>query len=72
MIDLLIKSAKGETITEKDLEVAAYEMCDEMHACSCSSCPVSVMNGGKWPENEKGNCKVFKNGSKILDFIRNN
>lgn len=75
MDSLLIKIAKGQPITEKEIENALYDVCDNVHgSCDCQ-CPVYSLNGNKVPDtaNEyrvNRGCDCFKSGKQMLKFIR--
>lgn len=69
---LLRKLIKNETVTEKDLEFALYEICENTHASCDENCPVYRANEYEVPNNEKSDCgcDCFKNGSKMLQFLK--
>lgn len=74
-MDLLLKLAKGENITDADLENELYEVCDRIHSSCDSDCPVYSLNGNSVPDTAKDfnvnrGCDCFKNGKKMLEFIR--
>jgi hypothetical protein len=70
---LIIKLALGETPTEKEIIDELYEICDRVHSGCNNDCPVFELNGGKVVEPREGDfdgCHGFKNGRKMLNFIR--
>lgn len=74
-MDLLLKLAKGENITDADLENELYEVCDRVHSSCNSDCPVYNLNGNSVPDTAKDfkvnrGCDCFNNGKKMLEFIR--
>jgi hypothetical protein len=75
-MDLLMKLIKEEKITDEDLANELYEICDKVHSSCDNSCPVYELNGGV-PDTAKDfkinrGCDTFKNGFKMLEFIRQN
>ena len=68
---LLLKLIKGEVITNDDITIELYEMCDRVHASCDSECLVYHLNGNKIPHSGNGGygCDCFKNGAAMLDFI---
>ena len=74
-MSLILKLAKGETITDEDLHQELYEVCDRVHSSCDSECPVYMLNGGEAPDTAKDfrvnrGCDCFKNGKSMLEFIR--
>jgi hypothetical protein len=69
-MNLIAKLAKGIEFTDKDLADHLYEICDNVHSSCDYSCPVYAANGFDTPLNENGGCRCFKNGSAMLEFIR--
>lgn len=74
-MDLILKLAKGETITDADLEYELYEICDRVHSSCNSECPVYQVNGNKVPDTANDfkvnrGCDCFKSGKNMLSFIR--
>lgn len=70
-MDILLKLIKGEVITNDDIAVELYEICEREHAtCNCD-CPVYALNEGKIPHSGNGarGCDCFKDGVAMLDFI---
>ena len=75
MEDLIVKLAKGEKITDSDIEDGLYQICDNVHSSCDSSCPVYELNGNEVPDTAKDfkvnrGCDCFKNGAAMLEFIR--
>lgn len=71
MEDLIVLVSKGKQVTEDSIKIELYEICNRVHSGCDDDCPVFRLNGSKIPgyeENEDCNC--FKNGSKMLEFIR--
>ena len=69
---ILIKLARGGKPSEEDLKNALYEVCDRVHSFCDDECPVFLLNRGQvTPFLENRGCACFKNGEKMLDFIRN-
>lgn len=64
---ILEKLIDKEKITDKDLENALYEMCDDLHATECYSC--LMVRKGHIGENA-GVCEYHKNGRKMLATLR--
>jgi len=76
-MDILLKLIKGEKITDVDLTVELYEICDRVHANCDDECPVYLLNGHSPPGSDKlfhenRGCDCFKNGPKMLRFIKEN
>lgn len=72
MDTLIIKLAKGENITDVDLENELEEICERVHSSCDYSCPVYSLNGGRVPNQDDSiwNCDTFRNGRRMLEFIR--
>ena len=69
-MDILVKLINKEPITDRDIEMALYDICDTEHASCSSNCPVFDKIGGfSWREEEDG-CGCFKNGRKMLKLLR--
>ncbi len=76
-IDMLKKLACGEMLSDSDLDTILFEICDTHHALNCNKCIIYKINDNKSPGSEKPfrenrGCDCFKNGQKMLEFIRNN
>jgi len=71
MYDLILKLIKDEQITNEDLANALYEICDDVHGCCDSDCPVYYINNNSVPIDDDQHCSCFKNGTKMLVFLRN-
>ena len=72
-MDLVTKLALGQPITDKDLEDALYQTCEDVHASCDETCPVYHLNGRQVPNTTgtRWGCDTFKDGAKMLAFIRN-
>jgi hypothetical protein len=71
MSELLLKLIKKEKITKKDIEEFLYEMCDNEHGSCNFSCLVYDLNNCEIPyKDDSQNCICFKNGHKMLEFIK--
>ena len=75
--DLIIRLAKGEVPSDKELSDELYEICDSVHASCDDECPVFKLNGSAVPDtakdfNKNRGCDCFKNGAAMLQFIRCN
>lgn len=75
MNDLIIKLATGDLPSDRDLELALYEICDSVHAGCDDGCPVYRLNGSEVPDTAKDfeinrGCDCFKDGKAMLEFIR--
>lgn len=74
-MDLILKLAKGEQVTDADLQHELYEICDRVHSSCDSDCPVYQLNGNRVPDTAKDfkvnrGCDCFKSGKAMLEFIR--
>lgn len=74
-MDLILKLAKGEKITDEDIEYELYQICDRVHSSCDYECPVYLLNGEQVPDtahnfNVNRGCDCFKSGKKMLAFIR--
>jgi hypothetical protein len=68
---------KSEPITDIDLIDELYEICDHEHSSCNSDCPVYFINNCKVLDTANDfkinrGCDCFKDGRKMLNFIRNN
>ena len=70
MNELLKKLIQGKVVSEQDIKDALYEICDDEHASCSSNCLVYEANGGE-PVGSN-DCRCFKNGRKMLNFLREN
>ena len=68
MVSVWIKLAKGEKVTEKDLENALCEVCDDVHSTCDYTCPVYEIMTQK--QRDRHDCPCFKNGKVMLAAIR--
>lgn len=76
MESLVVSLAKGREVTEDMIAYELYEICDREHSSCNSECPVFSLNGNKIPDTVKDfevnrGCDCFKDGKKMLEFIRN-
>jgi len=76
MEDLIILLAKGKEITDNDIANELYEICDRVHSSCGPDCPVFMLNDYSVPDtvhdfNVNRGCDCFKDGKKMLEFIRN-
>ncbi len=74
-MDLIVRLAKGEKITDEYLENELYNICDREHSSCNSECPVYYLNGNKVPDTVNNfsvnrGCDCFKSGKNMLNFIR--
>ena len=74
-MNLILKLTNGENITDADLEQELHDVCDRVHSSCDSDCPVYHLNGNEAPDTAKDfdvnrGCDCFKNGKKMLEFIR--
>ena len=73
--DLVEKLVLGKEVTEKDVEYALYELCEDNHSSCNPCCPVYDLNNGMVspdkPFEESRGCDCFGNGKKMAEFIRN-
>ena len=72
-MNLILKIIKGQTISDEDIQDELHEICETEHSSCNSNCPVYDINGGEAPNTITDNrgCDCFKNGSKMLTFIKN-
>jgi len=75
MEDLILKLAKGEKIGDDQIADGLYEICDRVHSSCDGECPVYRLNGYAVPDTAKDfnvnrGCDCFKDGEKMLEFIR--
>ena len=72
--DLIVKVARGDKVEDSELISALYEICDDVHSTCDETCPVYALNGGPVnphkPFVENRGCDCFKNGPRMLNFIR--
>jgi len=69
MGNTVVKLALRQNITDKDLEEDLVNICENEHAECNSNCPIFKINGDKvpWVGN---NCECFKDGKKMVEFLR--
>ena len=70
MNKILEKLILKEPVTEHDIEEELYDVCDRVHATCYRECPVFAVNNEIPWNKEKSNCRCFKDGEKMLAFIR--
>lgn len=73
MKTLIQKLVDKEAINDKDLQEELYKICCDIHASCNENCPVYEKNGDiPWGEdkNNRTNCICFKDGKKMLKFLR--
>jgi len=64
---------RSTEITDEDIENELYELCDKFHSdCTDTDCPIIEKNNGEvpWDKTWEGNCICFKDGKKMLEFLR--
>lgn len=76
MKSLIKKLVTRKRIVDRDIEEELYDICNDVHAsCDCE-CPVYEINEGPVnpdkPFEENRGCDCFKNGRKMLNFLRAN
>lgn len=76
MEGLILKLAFGEKIADEDIEDGLYEICENTHSSCDGGCPVYVLNDYEAPNTQpfevNRGCDCFKDGKKMLEFIRKN
>lgn len=75
MDELIYKLVKKEEITDRDIEYSLFKICDKEHSSCNSNCPVYFYNsyicpGSKPPFHIHKGCNCFKDGKKMLKFLR--
>lgn len=77
MNTILWKLIQGNPVTDEDVISALYDICEIVHSGCDSDCPVYRLNGNAVPlettgrgKNRHTECSCFKQGSKMLAFIR--
>ena len=70
MNEILNKLINKEKITDTDIAVELYEICDSVHSSCDDSCPVFKKNRGIVRETGEEDCACFKSGMKMLLFLR--
>ena len=71
-MDILVKLAMGEQVTDLDIAEGLAEVCDNEHSSCSDNCPVYRMNGGEAPnelQTRKG-CDCFGDGWIMLAYLR--
>ena len=70
MNKLLKKLIVKEKVTDRNIADVLYEICEREHSSCSEECPV-FEEYGEIPWNKTGeNCKCFKDGKKMLEFLR--
>lgn len=70
MNEILMKLIFNEEVSEREIADALYDVCDSVHSSCDSCCPVYKANASSAPVDKDGECICFKNGKKMLDFIK--
>lgn len=70
MNEIIMKLVRKEKIEDKDISNALYEICDSVHSSCSSECPVFEKNGSVPWNKDLTNCIFYKNGNKMLKFLR--
>lgn len=76
MNSLLKKAVDRQPITDEDVIQELYRICCREHGSCNSDCPVYAVNGNQClgagrPFDENHGCDCFKDGAKMLRFLRN-
>ena len=69
-MSLIMKTVFEKPITDEDMQEDLYEICSNVYSNCHSGCPVYCLNGYSVPKGGKHGCLCFKNGEKMLSFIR--
>ena len=71
---IYLQVARGQAVPDSEITTELYEICDQEHASCNPNCPVYAKNGNKTlePDDESDNCRAFKRGDIMLDFLRAN
>ena len=69
MNTLIYKCMMGKHITNKDIENALFDICENVHASCGSDCPVWLLRTEA--ERQKMDCHCHKNGEAMRIFIAN-
>lgn len=67
---LLTRAVNRELIDDADIADALVDICDRTHASCDPDCPVYEKNQGIPWDEQVDNCLCFKNGRKMLKFLR--
>ena len=70
MSTLLYKVIQSEPVTDKDIENELYEICCDEHSSCGHECPVYEIGWNIPFVEDLTICKCFKDGSKMLAYIR--
>lgn len=66
-MDLVVKAATGQKITNKDIEQELYEICDREHSSCSDNCPVYALQNEA--ERNADECPHHKDGKSMRKFI---
>ena len=69
-MDLLLKLIDGEKVTKEDIELALYEMCDNVHSSCGSDCIVYNEVLTEEQRNKPGGCPFFKNAGAMYEALK--
>jgi hypothetical protein len=71
---ILIDLALKKPITDATIENALSQICEDTHSSCDDGCPVFYINNFNIPnyEDNQPNCDCYRNGRKMLKFIRDN
>ena len=70
-MDILLKrSIAGEEIAPVDIEERLREVCNDVHSSCNEECPVFEKFGGIPWNKDLTCCRYFKNGKKMLEFLK--
>lgn len=72
MNELILKLAKDEDVTNRDIENELYEICEREHSSCNWECPVYRIAGHIPFIEDLTVCKCFKDGYKMRKFILEN
>ena len=56
--------------TEEEIHRALHDICDRVHSSCDDECPVYELRGDIPWNDDHSNCKCFKNGKLMLDFLK--
>ena len=70
MSDMMYKLLVGEPVTDKDKEDELYDICEREHSSCSPECHVYALEGRIPYTEDLTECKCFKDGSKMLAYIR--
>jgi hypothetical protein len=64
-----LETIAPSSLATKYTDAELYEICDNEHATCNPACPVFAANGNHVPMTN-GNCRCFKNGFKMQEFLK--